>query len=90
MLTLVPFQVTINTLAVRHMMRPFRPGDQLNDHAVPIGEVMQELQTQLAEYRALKEQLAASAATHPNAPPMYSQNTISNHGDDSSASSSDH
>ena len=55
-------QVTINTLAMRHMMRPFRPGDRLEDHAAPIGEVMQQLQTQLAEYRALKEQLAVDAA----------------------------
>ena len=39
-------------------MRPFKPGDRLKDHAAPIGEVMQQLQTQLAEYQALKEQLA--------------------------------
>lgn len=43
-------------------MRPFQPGDTLDDHAVPIGEVMQQLQTQLAEYRALKEQMAGGAA----------------------------
>lgn len=51
-------QVTINTLYMRHIMRPFKPGDRLKDHAAPIGEVMQQLQTQLAEYQALKEQLA--------------------------------
>ena len=39
-------------------MRPFKPGDRLKDHAAPIGEVLQQLQTQLAEYQALKEQLA--------------------------------
>ena len=39
-------------------MRPFKPGDHLIDHAVPIREVMQQLQTQLAEYKALKEHLA--------------------------------
>ena len=47
------------------MMRPFKPGDRLEDHAVPIGEVMQQLQTQLAEYRALKEQMADGAARIP-------------------------
>lgn len=52
----------VTTLSVRYMLRPFKPGDKLSDHAVPIGEVMQQLQTQLAEYRALKEQLAVSAA----------------------------
>ncbi|KAL4810890.1 hypothetical protein BDV18DRAFT_128183 [Aspergillus unguis] len=55
-------EVTISTLALRHMMRPFRSGDQLNDHAAPIGEVLQQLQTQLAEYKALREQVAVSAA----------------------------
>ncbi|KAI9925149.1 cysteinyl-tRNA synthetase [Aspergillus wentii] len=65
--TLVEQQVTrielsINTIAVRYMMRPFKPGDKLSDHAVPMSEVMQQLQTQLAEYKALKEQMAVSAA----------------------------
>lgn len=46
---------------MRHMMQPFKPGDRLEDHATPISEVMQQLQTQLAEYRALKEQLATGA-----------------------------
>ena len=44
------------------MMHPFRPGDNLNDHAIPIGEVMQQLQTQLAEYRLLKKQVADNGA----------------------------
>lgn len=44
------------------MMQPFKSGDRLNDHAAPIGEVLQQLQTQLAEYKALKEQVAVSAA----------------------------
>ncbi|PYI11450.1 adenylate cyclase AcyA [Aspergillus sclerotiicarbonarius CBS 121057] len=56
-------EVCITTLSIRNMMRPFRPGDQLNDHAVPIADVMQQLQTQLAEYRALKQQIDASAGT---------------------------
>ncbi|KAF7593932.1 cysteinyl-tRNA synthetase [Aspergillus hancockii] len=55
-------EVTVNTLAIRNMLRPFRPHDRLNDHAMPIGDVLQELRTQLAEYRALKEQIAVSAA----------------------------
>ncbi|KAL4787284.1 hypothetical protein BJX76DRAFT_19508 [Aspergillus varians] len=55
-------EVTISTLYLRHMMQPFKPGDQLNDHAAPIGEVLQQLQTQLAEYKALKDQVAVSAA----------------------------
>ncbi|KAI9046149.1 adenylate cyclase acyA [Aspergillus affinis] len=83
-------EMTINTLAVRHMMRPFRPGDRLNDHAVPIGEVMQELQTQLAEYWALKEQLAGNAAHLPNESLRYSRANIPFDGGNSSASSSDH
>ncbi|KAL2870955.1 adenylate cyclase acyA [Aspergillus lucknowensis] len=55
-------EVAINTLAIRHMMRPFKAGDQLNDHAVPIGDILQQLQTQLAEYKALKAQIADSGA----------------------------
>ncbi|KAL2827181.1 hypothetical protein BDW59DRAFT_144376 [Aspergillus cavernicola] len=55
-------EVAISTLTLRHMMRPFKPGDQLNDHAVPIGDILQQLQTQLAEYKALKEHVAVSAA----------------------------
>jgi adenylate cyclase len=65
------FQVCINTLFMRHMMRPFRPGDRLQDHAVPIGEVFQQLQTQLAEFQALKEQMAVGAAGNIGGPPPY-------------------
>lgn len=43
------------------MMRPFSPGDTLDNHAAPMGEVLQQLQTQLAEYSALKEQMAGEA-----------------------------
>lgn len=39
-------------------MRPFKPGDSLKDHAAPITDVLQQLSTQLAEFQALKEQLA--------------------------------
>ncbi|PTU20679.1 hypothetical protein P175DRAFT_0493011 [Aspergillus ochraceoroseus IBT 24754] len=62
-------EVTTSTLALRHMMRPFKPGDRLDDHAVPIAEVMQQLQTQLVEYKALKEQIAVSAAGITGTPP---------------------
>lgn len=55
-------QTCVNTLAVRHLMRPFKPGDRLEDHAVPMAEVMLQLQTQLAEFKALKEQLGADNA----------------------------
>lgn len=65
---MLSIQVTINTLAIRNMMHPFRPGDNLNDHAIPIGEVMQQLQTQLAEYRLLKKQVADNAADIHRAP----------------------
>lgn len=56
-------EATINTLSLRHMLHPFKPGDTLEDHAVPIGEVMQHLHTQLAEYSALKEQMATGAGS---------------------------
>lgn len=46
-------------------MRPFKPGDKLEDHAVPMGEIMRELQTQLAEFKALKEQLSVSTSSLP-------------------------
>ncbi|PYH89794.1 adenylate cyclase AcyA [Aspergillus ellipticus CBS 707.79] len=66
--SLVEQQVTrielcISSLSIRHMMRPFRPGDQLSDHAIPIADVMQQLQNQLAEFRTLKEQIDVSAGT---------------------------
>ncbi|KAI9376216.1 hypothetical protein BJX61DRAFT_445328 [Aspergillus egyptiacus] len=65
-------EVAISTLSLRNMMRPFKPGDQLNDHAVPIGEILQQLQTQLAEYRALKEQIAVNGAGITGASPSPS------------------
>ncbi|KAI1913307.1 hypothetical protein LOZ61_002843 [Ophidiomyces ophidiicola] len=46
-----------NTLAIRHMMRPLRPGHTLEDHAVPMVEIIAQLQVQLAEFKALKEQI---------------------------------
>ncbi|KAJ5380913.1 Adenylate cyclase [Penicillium cataractarum] len=72
-------EATINTLTVRNMMRPFKPGDKLGDHAVPIGEIFQQLATQLAEYRALKEQMAVGAAGIPGGPPAPHYSGITLH-----------
>jgi len=47
-----------NTLTMRHMMRPFRPGDRLEDHAVPMADILKQLQVQLAEFKALKDQIS--------------------------------
>ncbi|KMU72735.1 adenylate cyclase [Coccidioides immitis RMSCC 3703] len=65
-----------NTLAIRHMMRPFRPGDSLEDHAVPMIEIIKQLQAQLAEFRALKEQIdvvnsSISIPPSPNGNPIH-------------------
>lgn len=51
-------QTCTNTLMIRHMMRPFRPGDTLEDHAVPMIDLIKQLQAQLAEFRALKDQVS--------------------------------
>lgn len=61
------------------MMRPFKSGDTLQDHAVPVGEVMQQLQTQLAEYRALKEQIAVGAVGPNVGPPPAQYGGVSMH-----------
>ncbi|CAL5872353.1 uncharacterized protein PFLUO_LOCUS6617 [Penicillium psychrofluorescens] len=78
-------ELTVNTLAMRHMMRPFRAGDSLNDHAVPILDVMQQLQTQLAEYSALKEQLAVGTGGMPGGGllPPSQYNSVPMHATDS-------
>ncbi|KAE8144587.1 hypothetical protein BDV25DRAFT_166492 [Aspergillus avenaceus] len=81
-------EVTVNTLAIRNMLRPFRPNDRLNDHAVPIGNVLQELQTQLAEYRALKEQIAVSAAGITGRPPNYTGTDLPSLEDSASSAAS--
>ncbi|WEW58054.1 adenylate cyclase [Emydomyces testavorans] len=47
-----------NTLTIRNMMRPFKHGDTLGDHAVPMMEIIRQLQAQLAEFKALKEQIS--------------------------------
>ncbi|CAG7926594.1 unnamed protein product [Penicillium olsonii] len=62
-------EVTINTLSVRHIMRPFKPGDSLKDHAAPMTEVFQQLSTQLAEFQALKAQMAGASFPKSDIPP---------------------
>lgn len=47
-------------------MRPFREGDTLDDHAMPMVDVFLQLQTQLAEFKALKEQLNVGLAGAPD------------------------
>ncbi|KAF3395032.1 hypothetical protein DPV78_008581 [Talaromyces pinophilus] len=70
-LSIVESQVTriencINTLAIRHMMRPFKKGDSIREHAVSMVEVISQLQSQLAEFQALKEHLNIAAAGAPD------------------------
>ncbi|KAK2766299.1 cysteinyl-tRNA synthetase [Arachnomyces sp. PD_36] len=64
-LSLVEHQVTrietcTNSLALRHLMSPFRAGDTIRDHAGPMGDLMKQLSVQLAEFKALKEQVNSS------------------------------
>lgn len=74
------------------MMQPFRPGDRLIDHAAPIGEVMQQLQTQLAEYRALKQHLAGGGISGITGAPVSFSDSVGQAADgaasDASSSSS--
>ncbi|KAL2012027.1 hypothetical protein VTN00DRAFT_4745 [Thermoascus crustaceus] len=91
--SLVEQQVTrietcVNTLSVRHLMRPFKPGDKLEDHAVPMAEVMLQLQTQLAEFRALKEQLGTDPAANLRAHLTSFADTMSSQRSDTSNVSS--
>lgn len=58
-------ELAINTLWLRQLVRPFKQTDRLEDRAMPIGEVLEELQAQLAEYRTLKQFFATSAASTP-------------------------
>jgi adenylate cyclase len=70
------------------MMQPFKPGDRLTDHAAPIGEVMQQLQTQLAEYKALKELLGGGAAGVTTGPGSFSEPSVQVDSGESNSSSS--
>lgn len=56
LLTLTHLQTCTNSLALRHLMSPFRPGDTISDHAGPMGDLMKQLSIQLAEFKAIKEQ----------------------------------
>jgi adenylate cyclase len=47
-------------------MRPFKQGDSLTDHAMPMGEILSQLQSQLAEFRALKGHLDLTATGAPD------------------------
>lgn len=49
------------------MMQPFKPNDTLLDHAVPMSDILQQLQSQLAEFKALKTQMNLTGA--PTTPP---------------------
>lgn len=69
-------------------MRPFKPGDKLEDHAVPMAEVMLQLQTQLAEFRALKEQLGTDPAANLRAHLTSFADTMSSQRSDTSNVSS--
>ncbi|CRG90756.1 adenylate cyclase [Talaromyces islandicus] len=60
-------ETSVNTLQLRHMMNPFKQGDTLQDHAMPMGEIFAHLQSQLAEFQALKQSLnLTNAALVPN------------------------
>jgi adenylate cyclase len=49
------------------MLNPFKQGDTLQDHAMPMGQIFAHLQSQLAEFQAIKESLShTNAALVPN------------------------
>lgn len=85
-------QTSVNTLALRHMMSPFREGDTLQDHAMPMGQIFAHLQSQLAEFQALKQSLGlANAALASNPKPTIGlglQTPSTYTGDASSSASS--
>ncbi|PGH06913.1 hypothetical protein AJ79_06386 [Helicocarpus griseus UAMH5409] len=61
-LSLIEHQVTrvetcATTLTLRHMMRPFKKGYTIKDIAVPMADILGQLQVQLSEFKALKEQV---------------------------------
>ncbi|KAN0077575.1 hypothetical protein V8E54_005879 [Elaphomyces granulatus] len=47
-------ETCVNTLFVRHLISPFKPGDRLEDHANPMGDVMVQLKKQLDELSTLR------------------------------------
>ncbi len=69
---------------MRHMMRPFRAGDRLEDHAVPMADILKQLQVQLAEFRALKDQInvtdpSISVTKHGGDPPSVESDSVLRH-----------
>ncbi|KAL1956499.1 hypothetical protein VTO42DRAFT_7062 [Malbranchea cinnamomea] len=61
-------EMCVNTLTIRNMMRPFKRGDKLSDHAVPMAELLEQLQAQMAEFRALKENINVNDAGRSSRP----------------------
>lgn len=37
------------------MMHPFKPGDKISDHAIPMADLLAQLQAQMAEFKALRD-----------------------------------
>ena len=67
----------INTLSIRHMMRPFKSGDKLLDHAVPMAELLSQLQAQMAEFKALKDHINISDASSDRPSTVHSPPSMS-------------
>ncbi|KAJ5889072.1 Adenylate cyclase [Penicillium taxi] len=67
-ISLVEQQTSINTLVVRNMINPFTPGSNPSDYAIPMAEILQQLQSQLADYRLLKDKMAVGDAGNSNTP----------------------
>ena len=63
-------EMCLNTLAVRQLVRPIRKGDTVADHAVPMATILHQLQTQMAEFMAFKQQHQHHQHHH-GAPPMH-------------------
>lgn len=51
--------MSVSSLYLRHLVRPFKHTDSLEDRAVPIGEVLRDLESQLADYKVLKQKMAS-------------------------------
>ncbi|KAG5302661.1 hypothetical protein I7I50_02966 [Histoplasma capsulatum G186AR] len=85
--SLIEHQVTrvetcANTLTIRHMIRPFNSAAALKDIAIPMADILTELQVQLSEFKALKEQidppsLASHQIPHPAVSVLKSANQSS-------------
>ncbi|KAI9835308.1 MAG: hypothetical protein M1819_002452 [Sarea resinae] len=48
-------ETCVSTLAMRHLVRPFRPGANILEQACPMGDILGEITARLAEAQALKE-----------------------------------